>query len=153
MGRVDFFKSEVTFFFFQKAHYFSLEDMSGAGGSNFFLAKGSKAEAAKKRKAAKKGSLVKTKPKSGQVSRKAKTFDTGSGLTAKKKKRKEEDEDEEILSDASDVVGRQDKDKVPDAGYSSDEDVETAEEKRLRLAKVFLDEIRGEGGKGGREGG
>ena len=63
--------------------------MPGAGGgSNFFLAKGSKAEAAKKRKAAagnsRKGSLVKTKPK---AAKKGKTFDTGSGL---KKRRAEE---------------------------------------------------------------
>lgn len=52
-------------------------------------------------------------------------------------------DDDEILSDASDVEGR------PDAGYESDgldEDAqETAEEKRLRLAKAYLEEIEAEG--------
>ena len=94
--------------------------MPGAGGgSNFFLAKGSKAEAAKKRKASastnsRKGSLVKPKQKPG--GKKGKTFDTGSGL--KKKKKRAEDDDEEILSDASDVVGDEGAGQGPDAGYS-----------------------------------
>lgn len=48
---------------------------------------------------------------------------------------------EEILSDASDVEGR------PDAGYESDSDEEreTAEAKRLRLAKKYLEEIENQG--------
>merc|ERR1712223_1878811 len=94
---------------------------------NFFLAKGSKAEAAQQRKAAngertknaRKGSLVKT-GKSKPGGKKGK-FDVGGGLTSgKKSKKKDEDEDEEILSDASDVVGKEG--GPPDAGYSSDED-------------------------------
>jgi hypothetical protein len=58
-----------------------------------------------------------------------------------KRKRQEEDE---ILSDDPDVEG------VPgigsDEGYPpSPEDNETAEEKRLRLAKKYLEEIQREG--------
>ena len=56
---------------------------------------------------------------------------------------KDAGDDDEILSDASDVEGR------PDAGYESDgldeEAQETAEEKRLRLAKAYLEEIEAEG--------
>ena len=40
--------------------------------------------------------------------------------------------DEEIDSEGSDIEGR------PDAGYESEEDAETAEEKRLRLARLYL---------------
>ena len=62
-----------------------------------------------------KGSLVKT-GKSKPGGKKGK-FDVGGGLTSgKKSKRKDEDEDEEILSDASDVVGKEG--GPPDAGYS-----------------------------------
>ena len=58
--------------------------------------------------------------------------------------RKRKNEDEEILSDDPDVEG------VPglgsDEGYPpSPEDNETAEEKRLRLAKKYLEEIEREG--------
>ena len=54
-----------------------------------------------------------------------------------KKARKAKD-DEEIDSDGSDIEVRD------DAGYESEEDVETAEEKRLRLAKVYLAEVEEE---------
>lgn len=47
--------------------------------------------------------------------------------------------DEEILSDDSEVEGN------PDAGYESEDDNETAEQKRLRLAKKYLEEIEREG--------
>lgn len=63
----------------------------------------------------------------------------------KKAKVKKRDEDEEIDSEGSDIEGR------PDAGYESEEDNETAEEKRLRLARLYLSEVeeelkeRGEG--------
>ena len=58
--------------------------------------------------------------------------------------RKRKDDDDEILSDDPDVEG------VPgvgsDEGYPpSPEDNETAEEKRLRLAKKYLEEIEREG--------
>ena len=65
-----------------------------------------------------------------------KKFATGDGLVNGKKNQ----DNEEILSDASDVEGD------PDAGYLSSEnedaeEKETVEEKRLRLAKVYLEEI------------
>ena len=41
-------------------------------------------------------------------------------------------EDEEIASDGSDIEGRD------DVGYESEEDHETAEEKKLRLARIYL---------------
>jgi len=59
------------------------------------------------------------------------------------------EEDEEIDSDGSDIEARE------DVGYESEEDHETAEEKKLRLAKIYLQEIeaeleeRGEGGETG----
>ena len=62
-----------------------------------------------------------------------------------KMKKKNNDVDEEILSDASDVEGR------PDAGYESEKDQEdqdqreTPEEKRLRMAKEYLKEVEKEG--------
>jgi len=60
------------------------------------------------------------------------------GKKSKTKQKKVED-DEEIDSEGSDIEGR------PDAGYESDEeDKETAEEKRLRLAKLYLEEIEKE---------
>ena len=66
-------------------------------------------------KYSRKGSLVKT-GKSKSSGKKGK-FDVGGGLTSgKKSKKKDEDEDEEILSDASDVVGKEG--GPPDAGYS-----------------------------------
>eukprot|EP00090_Calanus_glacialis_P036412 TRINITY_DN6218_c0_g1_i1.p1 TRINITY_DN6218_c0_g1~~TRINITY_DN6218_c0_g1_i1.p1 ORF type:complete len:463 (-),score=171.61 TRINITY_DN6218_c0_g1_i1:58-1446(-) len=55
---------------------------------------------------------------------------------AKAKKRAEEDE--EIDSEGSDIEGR------GDAGYESEEDNETPEEKRLRLAKLYLAEVERE---------
>jgi len=64
--------------------------------------------------------------------------------TTGKKLRK--DEDEEIESDGSDIEYN------GDVGYESEEDTETAEEKKLRLAKLYLQEIekelqdRGDGG-------
>ena len=54
------------------------------------------------------------------------------------KKARKAKEDEEIDSDGSDIEVRD------DAGYESEEDVETAEEKRLRLAKVYLAEVEEE---------
>ena len=53
---------------------------------------------------------------------------------------------EEILSDASDVEGR-DLDEGKSYGLSDgdESDVETAEEKRLRLAKKYLEEIECQG--------
>jgi len=63
---------------------------------------------------------------------------TGANKVAVKPKKKRE-EDEEIDSEGSDIEGR------PDAGYESEEsDHETAEEKRLRLARVYLEEIEKE---------
>ena len=59
-------------------------------------------------------------------SRKRKAGDGNKKVKAKKKAV----EDEEIDSEGSDIEGR------GDAGYESEEDNETAEEKRLRLAKV-----------------
>ena len=41
-------------------------------------------------------------------------------------------DDEEIDSEGSDIEARE------DVGYESEEDHETAEEKRLRLAKIYL---------------
>jgi len=55
---------------------------------------------------------------------------------AKAKKRAEEDE--EIDSEGSDIEGK------GDAGYESEEDNETPEEKRLRLAKLYLAEVERE---------
>jgi len=55
---------------------------------------------------------------------------------AKAKKRAEEDE--EIDSEGSDIEGK------GDAGYESEEDKETPEEKRLRLAKLYLEEVERE---------
>ena len=49
---------------------------------------------------------------------------------------------EEILSDASDVEGRNDEETNM---LSDDSDAETAEEKRLRLAKKYLEEIERQG--------
>ena len=114
--------------------------MPGAGGgSNFFLAKGSKAEAAKKRKVAaaassksRKGSLVKTKPKTGGKKGK---FDTGAGLT--KKKRSAEDDDEEILSDASDVVGDETAGKGKEA-YSRYDKVAISRKTVMHIAHRIL---------------
>ena len=60
------------------------------------------------------------------------------GESGKKVKAKKRVEDEEIDSEGSDIEGR------GDAGYESEEDNETAEEKRLRLAKVYLAEIEDE---------
>ena len=54
------------------------------------------------------------------------------------KKARKAKEDEEVDSDGSDIEVRD------DAGYESEEDVETAEEKRLRLAKVYLAEVEEE---------
>ena len=56
----------------------------------------------------------------------------------KKKAKKARPEDEEIDSDGSDIEVRD------DAGYESEEDIETAEEKRLRLAKLYLGEVEKE---------
>ncbi len=56
-------------------------------------------------------------------------------------------EDDEILSDDPDVEGTMGGDY--DEGYPmSPEDSETAEEKRLRLAKKYLEEIEKEGKSG-----
>jgi len=63
-----------------------------------------------------------------------------------KGKKLKKDEDEEIDSDGSDI------EYTGDVGYESEEDNETAEEKKLRLAKLYLQEIekelqeRGDGG-------
>lgn len=69
-------------------------------------------------------------------------------VAGKKRKAREENkaakakvrkpDDEEIDSEGSDIEGR------PDAGYESEEDNETAEEKRLRLARVYLSEVENE---------
>ena len=92
-------------------------------------------------------------PRCNLVSRQA---EAKKGIEIKKKKRllprksgpsegrKRKDDDDEILSDDPDVEG------VPgvgsDEGYPpSPEDNETAEEKRLRLAKKYLEEIEREG--------
>ena len=73
----------------------------------------------------------------------AKNYTGGSrkrkGEEARKKvKSKKKVEDEEIDSEGSDIEGK------GDAGYESEDDKETAEEKRLRLAKVYLAEIEEE---------
>eukprot|EP00088_Acartia_fossae_P015278 TRINITY_DN18347_c0_g1_i1.p1 TRINITY_DN18347_c0_g1~~TRINITY_DN18347_c0_g1_i1.p1 ORF type:complete len:458 (-),score=116.51 TRINITY_DN18347_c0_g1_i1:400-1773(-) len=71
----------------------------------------------------------------------------------KKGKKIKKIDDEEIDSDGSDIEGRE------DVGYESEEDLETAEEKKLRLAKLYLQEIekeleeRGEDDRGGTGGG
>ena len=67
--------------------------------------------------------------------KKRKAPDGGKKVKAKKKA---VEEDEEIDSEGSDIEGR------GDAGYESEEDHETAEEKRLRLAKVYLAEVERE---------
>jgi len=54
------------------------------------------------------------------------------------KAKKRAEEDEEVDSEGSDIEGK------GDAGYESEEDNETAEEKRLRLAKVYLAEVERE---------
>lgn len=56
----------------------------------------------------------------------------------KKKAKKHRPDDEEIDSEGSDIEVRD------DAGYESEEDHETAEEKRLRLAKLYLSEVEQE---------
>ena len=43
-------------------------------------------------------------------------------------------DDENIESDGSDIEG------MGDVGYESEEDLETAEEKKLRMAKLYLQE-------------
>ena len=68
-----------------------------------------------------------------RAAKKRKAPDAGKKVKAKRKV-----ENEEIHSDGSDVEGR------GDAGYESEEDHETAEEKRLRLAKVYLAEVEKE---------
>ena len=62
----------------------------------------------------------------------------GEDVGKKKVKSKKKEEDEEIDSEGSDIEGK------GDAGYESEEDTETAEEKRLRLAKLYLAEIEEE---------
>jgi len=54
------------------------------------------------------------------------------------KAKKRAEEDEEIDSEGSDIEGK------GDAGYESEEDNETPEEKRLRLAKLYLAEVERE---------
>jgi len=56
----------------------------------------------------------------------------------KNRKAKKKVEDEEIDSEGSDIEGK------GDAGYESEEDTETPEEKRLRLAKLYLAEVEKE---------
>jgi len=56
----------------------------------------------------------------------------------KNRKVKKKIEDEEIDSEGSDIEGK------GDAGYESEEDIETPEEKRLRLAKMYLAEVEKE---------
>jgi len=60
------------------------------------------------------------------------------GNVDRKAKQKKLEDDEEIDSEGSDIEGK------GDAGYESEEDNETAEEKRLRLAKVYLAEVERE---------
>ena len=69
---------------------------------------------------------------SGQRKRKA------PGAKPGKPKKKVVEEDEEIDSEGSDIEGK------GDAGYESEEDTETPEEKRLRLAKMYLAEVEKE---------
>lgn len=57
---------------------------------------------------------------------------------SKGKAKKKAVEDEEIDSEGSDIEGR------GDAGYESEEDNETPEEKKLRLAKMYLEEMEKE---------
>ena len=54
---------------------------------------------------------------------------------SKGKAKKKAVEDEEIDSEGSDIEGR------GDAGYESEEDNETPEEKKLRLAKMYLEDV------------
>ena len=69
------------------------------------------------------------------------------GFAGKKRKLAEDSEgkkfkkgkgvdDENIESDGSDIEG------MGDVGYESEEDLETAEEKKLRMAKLYLQECR-----------
>jgi ribosomal RNA-processing protein 9 len=81
--------------------------------------------------------------KKGGESKKKRLLPRKSG-PAENGKKSRKNEDDEILSDDPDVEG------VPgvgsDEGYPpSPEDNETAEEKRLRLAKKYLEEIQREG--------
>ena len=61
---------------------------------------------------------------------------SSSGKNSKTKRKA--GEDEEIDSEGSDIEGK------GDAGYESEEDNETAEEKRLRLARIYLEEVENE---------
>jgi len=60
------------------------------------------------------------------------------GKQKKKFKSKKFDDNEEIDSEGSDIEARE------DVGYESEEDLETAEEKKLRLARLYLQEIEKE---------
>ena len=98
--------------------------------SSFFLPKGSK-----KRRAPPQGSVKGTKKKRFQLGGKGGKFKTNEKEVEATKPTLD---DEEILSEGSDIDGD------PDVGYLSsdhEEEVETAEEKRLRLAKLYLEEI------------
>ena len=82
--------------------------------------------------------------KKGADSKKKRLLPRKSGPVENGGKKSRRHEDDEILSDDPDVEG------VPgvgsDEGYPpSPEDNETAEEKRLRLAKKYLEEIQREG--------
>ena len=59
------------------------------------------------------------------------------------KKRSRAEEDEEILSDGSDIDPKED--VVGPEVDEEEEEQETADEKRLRLAKAYLEEIEREG--------
>lgn len=100
--------------------------------SNFFLPKGSKRKGGTTAAGAAKGG----KKKRFQLGGKGGKFKTKDDSIAASKPALD---DEEILSEGSDVEGD------PDAGYLSSENeaenVETAEEKRLRLARLYLEEI------------
>jgi len=56
----------------------------------------------------------------------------------KNAKKAKQNDNEEIDSEGSDIEGR------ADAGYESEDDNETAEEKRLRLARIYLKEVEDE---------
>ena len=82
--------------------------------------------------------------KKGSETKKKRLLPRKSGPVENGKSKKRREEDDEILSDDPDVEG------VPGAGSDegyppSPEDNETAEEKRLRLAKKYLEEIQREG--------
>ena len=82
--------------------------------------------------------------KKGGDSKKKRLLPRKSGPVENGGKKGRRNEDDEILSDDPDVEG------VPGAGSDegyppSPEDNETAEEKRLRLAKKYLEEIQREG--------